>query len=77
MILTQQTTSISLKLYVFFSDLQEFIQNATLAGGVAVGTTANMPLQPYGAIIMGFIAGLISCLGYRYISVSNRYIVIT
>ncbi|XP_060580401.1 ammonium transporter Rh type B-like [Ruditapes philippinarum] len=46
----------------------EFIQNATLAGGVAVGTTANMPLQPYGAIIMGCVAGLISCIGYRYIT---------
>ncbi|KAL4229279.1 hypothetical protein ACF0H5_012319 [Mactra antiquata] len=46
----------------------EFIQNATLAGGVAVGTTANMPLQPFGAIIMGCVSGIISCLGYKYLS---------
>ncbi|WAR04449.1 RHBG-like protein [Mya arenaria] len=46
----------------------EFVQNATLAGGVAVGTTANMPLQPYGALIMGSVAGLISVTGYKYIS---------
>ena len=31
----------------------EDIQNATLAGGVMVGATADMVLQPYGAIVAG------------------------
>lgn len=46
----------------------EFIQNATLAGGVAVGTTAHMPLQPFGAILMGTVAGFISCTGFHIIT---------
>ncbi|XP_052255618.1 ammonium transporter Rh type B-like isoform X2 [Dreissena polymorpha] len=44
----------------------EYIQNSTLAGGVAVGTTANMPLHPFGALIMGSVAAIISVTGYRF-----------
>ncbi|KAL8625334.1 hypothetical protein ACOMHN_044477 [Nucella lapillus] len=44
------------------------IQNATLAGGVAVGTTADMPLEPWGAILMGMVAAVISVLGFKYLS---------
>ena len=43
----------------------EDIQNAVLAGGVAVGATADMLLQPYGAVTAGTIAGVLSCLGYK------------
>ena len=43
----------------------EDIQNATLAGGVIVGATADMILQPYGAVTAGTIAGIVSCLGYK------------
>ncbi|KAJ8002979.1 hypothetical protein DPEC_G00164570 [Dallia pectoralis] len=44
------------------------IQNSTLAGGVAVGTAAEFMLMPYGSLIVGFCCGLISTLGYVYIT---------
>lgn len=44
------------------------IQNATLAGGVAVGTSAHMPIQPWGAMLLGTTAGIISVLGYKYLT---------
>ncbi|XP_065057188.1 ammonium transporter Rh type B-like [Rhopilema esculentum] len=43
------------------------IQNATLAGGVAIGSIAQMIIQPWGAVLMGLVASLISVIGYRYI----------
>lgn len=39
------------------------IQNATLAGGVAVGSTADF-LGPFGAIVVGGLAGLLSTWGF-------------
>ncbi|CAK7294890.1 ammonium transporter Rh type C isoform X1 [Vulpes vulpes] len=44
------------------------IQNATLAGGVAVGTAAEMMLMPYGSLIVGFICGIVSTLGFAYLT---------
>jgi len=43
------------------------IQNATLAGGVAVGASANLITTPVGAIMCGVCGGLISTLGYQYL----------
>lgn len=47
------------------------VQNATLAGGVAVGTLANMIIEPWGAILIGFLAAILSVVGYKYITVRS------
>ena len=39
------------------------VQNATLAGGVAVGSAADLVIDPAGAILIGIIAGFVSVLG--------------
>lgn len=44
------------------------IQNSTLAGGVAVGASANLMLEPYGALVVGIAAGLLSVVGYHAIT---------
>jgi|ERR1712004_4435 len=46
----------------------EHVQNATLAGGVAVGTTADMMIDPWGAMAIGVAASLISVLGFKYLT---------
>lgn len=42
------------------------IQNSTLAGGVAIGTAADMMIHPWGAMVVGSAAGALSVLGYRF-----------
>nr|AJA37519.1 Rh ammonia channel type A [Sciaenops ocellatus] len=44
------------------------IQNATLAGGVAVGTCADMNIGPFGAMLIGLVAGTISTIGFKFLS---------
>ncbi|XP_041372827.1 ammonium transporter Rh type B-like [Gigantopelta aegis] len=44
------------------------IQNATLAGGVAVGTCANMPMGLWGALVIGTVAGILSTVGFKYLT---------
>lgn len=39
-----------------------------MAGGVAVGTIADMMIQPYGAMIIGSVAGAISTIGFQYLT---------
>ena len=40
------------------------IQNATLAGGVAVGAIANLTLSPFTPLLVGFISGHVSTFGF-------------
>lgn len=47
------------------------IQNSTLAGGVAVGSVCNLHIGAGGAIAIGIGAGILSVLGYRYLTVSD------
>uniref|UniRef100_A0A8C6YIH5 Rh family B glycoprotein n=1 Tax=Naja naja TaxID=35670 RepID=A0A8C6YIH5_NAJNA len=44
------------------------IQNAALAGGVIVGTSAEMVLTPFGALIAGCVAGLVATLGFKFLT---------
>jgi len=43
------------------------IQNATLAGGVAVGTVGTMMLTPSGAIVVGAVAGVLAVCGITFV----------
>jgi ammonium transporter Rh len=42
----------------------EIILNATLAGGVSIGSSADLIAEPYAAYLIGFIGGAISALGF-------------
>jgi len=44
------------------------IQNATLAGGVAVGASGDLIVAPYAAMVLGMCAGTLSTAGYVYLS---------
>jgi len=42
------------------------IVNATLAGGTAMGASANLINYPFCAMIVGFVAGMVAALGFSY-----------
>lgn len=44
------------------------LQNATLAGGVAMGVSGDLNIGLHSAVIGGFSAGAVSCLGYAYLT---------
>jgi len=43
------------------------IQNASLAGGVAVGSSADLVIQPWAAALIGSLAAILSVFGYTKI----------
>jgi ammonium transporter Rh len=43
------------------------VQHATIAGGIAIGSVADLNVQIYVALIVGSAAGLLSTIGYQYI----------
>jgi len=59
------TMAMSIKLRGKFSI--EDIQNATLAGGVAVGSSSDLVMGPWFALLVGMAAGFVSTLGFARI----------
>lgn len=51
------------------------VANSTLAGGVAVGSSARLAMTPGGALVLGTVAGLVSVYGYVYSTpyLQNKY----
>ncbi|CAG9316291.1 unnamed protein product [Blepharisma stoltei] len=46
----------------------EDVLNATLAGGVCVGSSADQIVYPFAALFVGYFAGFISCIGFERLS---------
>jgi len=44
------------------------IQNASLAGGVAVGSSSDLVVGPFASILIGLLAGAVSTTGYVHIT---------
>lgn len=44
------------------------LQNATLAGGVAMGTSCNLAMSPAIAITVGLVVGIASVVGYIFVT---------
>lgn len=46
----------------------EIVLNASIAGGVAVGSSADIIASPFGGMLIGFVSGAVSAFGYAYLS---------
>lgn len=46
----------------------EDVLNATLAGGVIVGSTSDMMTYAWAVILIGSIGGIVSSLGFNFLS---------
>ena len=45
----------------------EDILNASVSGGVIIGGSCNLILKPFASIVVGFVGGIISTLGFEFI----------
>lgn len=51
---------------LFYGKLEmTIIMNATLAGGVAIGTCSDIITSPAGTMWLGFVAGIMSAVGFE------------
>lgn len=41
--------------------------NATLAGGVAIGSASDLIVTPWATMLIGFLAGVLSAIGFKKI----------
>jgi len=48
--------------------VMEHVQNATLAGGVAIGAVADLLVGPWAALTIGSMAGMICVFGFNHIT---------
>lgn len=46
----------------------EIVLNASLAGGVAIGSSCDIIVRPFGAMLVGFVSGVVSSLGFAFLS---------
>jgi ammonium transporter Rh len=50
---------------ILFGKLEmEIMLNATLAGGVAIGTTCDLITKPWAAMTIGLVGGIFSSIGF-------------
>lgn len=53
---------------VLFGKLEmEIMLNATLAGGVAIGSASDLIVTPWAAMFVGFLGGVLSSIGFQKI----------
>lgn len=46
----------------------EYLMNATLAGGVVIGASSGLLINPGAALAIGLLTGVISTMGYQYLT---------
>jgi ammonium transporter Rh len=46
------------------------ILNATISGGVGIGAASGLIINPGGSLLIGFITGVISTLGFQFLTPS-------
>jgi len=46
------------------------ILNATISGGVGIGAASGLIINPGGSLLIGFTTGVISTLGFQFLTPS-------
>ena len=52
----------------------EYVQNASISGGIAIAASCNMFSFPFPALLVGLSAGIISCISYNFLRRLMNYI---